>query len=326
MDGAGACAVGPQPLPSCGKMVQNGLSEADVSMTYLLWAALLALAALAGLGAAWWGRSRFVRGRRALLAVAVFLAVGAAGGYLAHGPVAEMLAKSRLAAATARADDVFRTDGLLRALQQAEPERAGALHARLALALAAATDGEVLAVEQSLRADALREALAASFSRLPNASDEAAARLAQALLNALKALQDRDSLLCLGLLHPASAANAALTQDALARLEGSVRRDLESALALTLASSVIRPRSAPLPSKADAALADMFIENLPEFQQAYGNSKQVGALFEALAEPEQARSIAPETLCAFAQDLLRALLRMPPAERGPGLRRLLGAG
>lgn len=297
-----------------------------MSLTYLLWAALLALAALAGLGAAWWGRSRFVRGRRALLAVGVFLAVGAAGGYLAHGPVAALLAKSRLVSATARADEIFRTDGLLRSLQQAEPERAGALHARLALALAAATDEEAKPVEQSLRAEALREALAAAFSRLPNASDEAAARLAQALLNALKTLQGTDSLLCLGLLHPGSATDAALTENALARLEGSVRKDLESALALTLASSVIRPRSAPLPSKTDAALADMFTENLPEFQKVYGNPKQIGVLFEALAEPEHARAIAPETLCAFAQDLLRALLRMPPAERGPGLRRLLGAG
>jgi len=70
----------------------------------------------------------------------------------------------------------------------------------------------------------------------------------------------------------------------------------------------------------------MFAENLPEFRERYGQPRQVGALFEALAEPDSARSIAPETLCAFAQDLLRALLRMPPAERGPGLRRLLGAG
>ncbi len=295
-------------------------------LTYLLWAALLALAALAGLGAAWWGRSRFVRGRRALLAVAVFLLVGGAGGYLAHGPVAEQLAAARLAAASTRADDFFRTDGLLRALSQAEPERADALRARLAQALAVAPEAEAQAVEQRLRAEALVDALAAALARLPNASDEAAARLAQALLNALSTLQDTDSLLCLGLLHPASSTGNALTQNALDRLEGSVRKDLESALALTLASSVIRPRAAPLPGKTDAALSDMFAENLPEFQARYGNPKQVGALFEALAEPEQARNIAPETLCAFAQDLLRALLRMPPAERGPGLRRLLGAG
>jgi hypothetical protein len=181
-------------------------------------------------------------------------------------------------------------------------------------------------VEQRLHAEALREALAAALARLPNASDEAAARLAQALLNALDVLRDTDSLLCLGLLHPSSATGASLTQNALARLEGGVRKDLESALALTLATSVLRPRAAPLPARADAALAEMFAENLPEFQERYGEPRQVGALFEALAEPDHARSIAPETLCAFAQDLLRALLRMPPAERGPGLRRLLGAG
>ena len=297
-----------------------------MKLTYLLWAALLALAALAGLGAAWWGRARFVRGRRALLAVAAFLLVGGAGGYLAHGPVAELLAASRLAAASARADDFFRTDGLLRALSQAEPERADALRARLAQALAAAPEAEAQAVEQRLRAEALVDALAAALARLPNASDEAAARLAQALLNALSTLHGTDSLLCLGLLHPASATGNALTQNALDRLEGSVRKDLESALALTLASSVIHPRAAPLPAKADAALSDMFAENLPEFQTRYGNPKQVGALFTALAEPEQARNIAPETLCAFAQDLLQGLLRMPPTERGPGLRRLLGAG
>lgn len=177
-----------------------------------------------------------------------------------------------------------------------------------------------------LHAEALHEALSAAFSRLPNASDEAAARLAQALLAALKALHDADSLLCLGLLHPGSRTDAGLTDKALARLEGSVRKDLEAALALVLASSLIRPRAAPLPGKTDAALTDMFTENLPAFQKTYGNTKQVGALFEALADPERARAIAPETLCAFAQDLLQALLRMPPSERGPGLRRLLGAG
>lgn len=300
-------------------------------LTYLLWAALLALSALAGLGAAWWGRARFVRGRRALLAVAVFLAVGAAGGYLAHGPVAEMLAASRLAEASARADEFFRVDGLLRALAQAEPERADALRARLAQALARAAEvgpGEPApaAIEARLHDEALREALGAAMARLPNASDEAAARLAQALLNALTSLQNTDSLLCQGLLHPASATGAPLTQNALARLEGGVRKDLESALALTLASSVIRPRAAPLPAQTDAALSDMFAENLPDFQERYGDPKHVRALFEALAEPEHARSIAPQVLCAFAQDLLRALLRMPPSERGPGLRRLLGAG
>ncbi|MDR3639856.1 MAG: hypothetical protein P4L39_00880 [Humidesulfovibrio sp.] len=297
-----------------------------MTLEYLLWSALLALAALAGLGTAWWGRSRFVRGRRAMLAVGAFLVVGAAGGYLAHGPVAALLAEHRLASATARADEIFHTDGLLRALAQAEPERAGALHARLAIALAHADKGEAPGVERRIRNEALREALATAFARLPNASDEAAARLAQALLNALQALQATDSLLCLGLLHPASETDAPLTENALARLKDGVRKDLESALALTLASSVIRPHAAPLPGKTDAALADMFTENLSEFQKAYGNPKQVDALFEALAEPEHARAIAPEMLCGFAQDLLRALLRMPPDERGPGLRRLLGSG
>jgi len=297
-----------------------------MALTILIWAALLALAALAGLGAAWWGRTRFVRGRRALLAVGVFLAVGAVGGYLSSAPVAELRTKARLDAATERADEIFRTDGLLRALMQAEPERAGTLRARLIIALAAATGAEAEPVEERLRGEALHEALTAAFARLPNASDEAAARLAQAMLNALITLQGTDSLLCLGLLHPASQTDAALTHNALARLEGSVRKDLEGALALTLASSVIRPHSAPLPGKTDAALADMFTEALPDFQKTYGDAKQVGALFEALSEPERARSIAPETLCAFAQDLLRALLRMPPGERGPGLRRLLGAG
>ncbi|OIO04124.1 MAG: hypothetical protein AUJ49_03385 [Desulfovibrionaceae bacterium CG1_02_65_16] len=297
-----------------------------MTQAYLLWAALVALAALAGLGAAWWGRGRFVHGRRAMLAVGVFLAVGLAGGYLAHGPVAELLAGRRLAAATHRADEIFHTDGLLRAFAQAEPERAAALHARLALALAAATDAEAAPVEERLRAQALREALAAAFARLPNASDEAAARLAQALLNALTALQSTDALLCLGLLHPSSQTDTALTDNALARLEGSTRKDLENALALTLASSVIRPHAAPPPVKTDAALADMFAENLTDFQQTYGKPKAVAALFEALAEPDKSRAVPPEVLCAFAQDLLRALLRMPPAERGPGLRRLLGAG
>lgn len=297
-----------------------------MTLTYLLWAALLALAALAGLGAAWWGKGRFVRGRRAMLAVGAFLAVGLAGGWLAHGPVAEAIARHRLETATRRADEVFRTDGLLRALMQAEPDRADALRKRLAIALAAATDAEATPVEGRIRAEALREALAGAFARLPNASDEAAARLAQALLNALQTLQGTDALLCLGLLHPSSQTDTALTDNALARLDGSARKDLESALALTLASSVLRPNAAPPPVKTDAALADMFAENLDEFQKFYGSPKQVNALFEALAEPERARSVAPEVLCAFAQDLLRALLRMPPEERGPGLRRLLGSG
>jgi hypothetical protein len=46
-----------------------------MAQEYLFWAGLMALAAFAGLAAAWWGRGRFVRGRRAVLAVAVFLAV-----------------------------------------------------------------------------------------------------------------------------------------------------------------------------------------------------------------------------------------------------------
>lgn len=294
--------------------------------SFLLWAGLTALAALAGLGVAWWGRSRFVRGRRALLAVAAFLLVGAAGGYLAHGPVGDLLAASRLAKASARAADVFRTDGLLRALAQSEPERADALRGRLVQALAAAPDHEAAQVEQRLRAEALAEALAASFARLPNASDEAAARLAQALLDCLTTLRETDALLCQGLLHPASATGGPLTRNALERLPDGVRKDLENALALVLASSSLRPSAAPLPQKADAALADMFAENLPEFQAAYGSPREVAKLFEALAEPEHAGTIPPDTLCAFAQDLLRALLRMPPAERGPGMRRLLGAG
>lgn len=294
--------------------------------TFLLWAGLAALAALAALGAAWWGRSRFVQGRRALLAVAVFLLVGAAGGYLAHGPAAARLAATRLAEAQARAGDAFRTDGLLRALAQAEPERAEALRGRLEQALAAASEAEAAEVERRLRAEALAEALAASFARLPNASDEAAARLAQALLDCLTALRETDALLCQGLLHPASATGAPLARNALERLPAGARKDLEGALALVLATSALRPRAAPLPHKADAALADMFAENLPEFQAAYGPPREVAALFEALAEPEHAGAIDPVRLCAFAQDLLRALLRMPPAERGPGMRRLLGAG
>lgn len=308
-------------------------------LTILFWAALLALAALAGLGAAWWGRGRFVAGRRALLAAGVFLLVGAAGGLVAGGPLARLEAKARLAEAGRTADEAFHTDALLRALAQAEPEAAQALRSRFILALSAADAAEASgggagnatesgrqAALAHLRDEALRLALAASFNRLPNASDEAAARLAQALLAALSALKEADSLLCLGLLHPASPAEAELSSRALSRLSGGVRKDLEAALALTLASSVIRPRAAPLPARADAALSDMFTENLPEFQRDYGDARRVGALFEALADPDKAQAIAPEVLCAFAQDLLRALLRMPPAERGPGLRRLLGAG
>jgi hypothetical protein len=292
----------------------------------LFWAALFSLAAFAGLAAAWWGRGRFVRGRLAVVAAGVFLAVGAAGGFLLRDPVNAFFAKARLASASARTAEIFHTDGLLRALSQAEPERAEILRARLTQALALATDAEAPAVEERLRLEALRVALGAAMARLPNASDEAAARLANALLSALTALADTDSLLCLGLVHPATASDAALTDNALARLDGSLRRDLESALALTLASSVIRPRAAPLPQKTDAALSDMFGEVLPAFQKTYGGPKEVGALFEALADPEHARGVAPQTLCAFARDLLRALLRMPPEDRGPGLRRLLGAG
>ena len=258
-----------------------------MTQEYLVWAAPVTLAAFCGLAAAWWGRGRFVRARRALIAVGVFLAVGLAGGLLLREPVNVWLAKARLERAIARADAVFHTDGLLRALSQDEPERADALRGRLAQALAAAPDSEAGPVEERLRGEALRLALAAGMARLPNASDEAAARLAQALVDSLKTLQGTDSLLCLGLLHPDTQNDAALTDNALAHLTGSVRKDLESALALTLASSVIRPRSAPLPAQADAALADMFTENLPEFQKSYGGPKEVNALFEALAEPEE---------------------------------------
>ncbi len=292
---------------------------------YLLWTALFALAALAGLVAAWWGRARFVRGRRALLAAGAFLTVGLAGGYLAHGPVAEMLTARKMAAATRQADDMFRTDGLLRALSQAEPDQASALRGRLILALTAADDAEVRPVQARIRDEALRAALISAMGRLPNASDEAAARLAQALLDALKTLQDDDPLLCLGLLHPGGGTDA-LTDNALARLHDDVKKNLESAIALTLATSVIRPSAAPQPTRTDAALTDMFTENLAAFQQDYGGSKQVTALFEALADPGHARTVPPETLCAFAQDLLQALLRMPPEQRGPALRRILGPG
>lgn len=296
-----------------------------MTRTYLLWTALFALAALAGLVAAWWGRARFVRGRRALLAVGAFLIVGMAGGYFVHGPVADMLAARKLAEATRRTADMFRTDGLLRALAQAEPEQAAALRGRLTLALAHADDAEMGPVQARIRQEALRAALVSAMGRLPNASDDAAARLAQALLEALKSLQADDPLLCLGLVHPGSGTDA-LTDNALSRLDPGVRKDLEAAIALTLASSVIRPSAAPQPTKTDAALSDMFAENLSAFQQDYGGPKQVAALFEALADPGRARTVPPETLCAFAQDLLQALLRMPPEQRGPGLRRILGPG
>jgi len=293
---------------------------------YLFWAALFTLSAFSGLAAAWWGRGRFVRGRLAVIAAGVFLGVGLAGGALLHEPVSAYFVRIRLAGAQARTVEIFHTDGLLRALEQAEPERAEVLRGRCTQALARASDRETAEVEGRLRLEALRVALGAAMERLPNASDEAAARLASALLAALTALANDDSLLCLGLVHPSTAADAALTDNALARLPEGARRDLESALALTLATSVIRPHAAPWPQKADAALSDMFAETLPAFQRTYGGPKEVRALFEALADPEHARNVAPQTLCAFARDLLQALLRMPPEDRGPGLRRLLGAG
>jgi hypothetical protein len=292
-----------------------------MNQTLWIWTALAALAALAGLSAAWWGRSRFVRGRRAVLAVAAFLLTGAAGGFLAREPLSTSLRQDY---ANARTQDLFRTESLLRALGEAEPGQSDMLRQRLALALAATGDeNQRRAVEQRLLDEATGLALGAGFARLGNASDEAAARLAEALLDALKELSASDATLCLGLLHPA--AQTPVQAATLAFLRGSVRTKLDTALAQVLASSTLRPRVAPLPATADAALADMFSENLPIFQQAYGDPKKVQTLFEALSSPAQAARIAPDTLCAFAQDLLRALLRMPPAERGPGLRRLLGA-
>lgn len=286
-----------------------------------IWTALAALAALAGLCTAWWGRTRFVRGRRAVLAVAAFLAVGAVGGFLAREPLTASIRQDH---ANARAEDLFRTGGLLRALAQAEPERTALLRERLIKALAATGDeAEREGAKERLQDEATGLALAAGFARLGNASDEAAARLAEALLAALKELSTTDALYCQSLLHPG--ALPSLQTAALARLRGSVRTRLDAALALVLASSSLRPQAAPLPSMADAALADMFSENLPAFQKTYGDPKKIQALFEALSDPAQAARIAPETLCAFAQDLLRALLRMPPEERGAGLRRLLGA-
>lgn len=281
---------------------------------------LAAVAALAGLAAAWWGRSRFVRGRRAVIAVAAFLAVGLAGGFLAREPLTRGLRQDY---AEARAADIFRTQGLLRTLAEAEPDEADRLRQRLTRALATTSDDEDRrAVEQRLLDEATGVGLGAGFKRLGNASDEAAARLAEALLDALKELSAQDSTLCLGLLHPAS--QTPIQAATLARLRGSTRSKLDAALALVLATSALKPQLAPLPADADAALADMFGENLPAFQQTYGEPKKIQALFEALSNPAQAARIAPDTLCAFAQDLLRALLRMHPAERGPGLRRLLG--
>lgn len=292
-------------------------------MTQAIWmcTALAALAALAGLGAAWWARLRFARGRHLALGLAVFLLVAGGGGLLARGQLAQGLRQDH---AAARTEDLFRTESLLRALAQAEPDQAGRLRARLTTALAATGDeDDRRGVEQRLRDEATGVALAAGFTRLGNASDEAAARLAEALLEALKELSASSPVLCLGLLHPDS--QTPVQAATLAHLRGGARAKLDAALALVLAISSLKPQLAPSPVEADAALADMFGENLPAFQQTYGDAKKVQALFEALSSPEQAARIAPQTLCAFAQDLLRALLRMPPAERGPGLRRLLGA-
>ncbi|MBU1042402.1 MAG: hypothetical protein KKF77_15015 [Proteobacteria bacterium] len=291
-------------------------------MAQALWivTTLAAVAALAGLAAAWWGRSRFVRGRRAVIAVAAFLSVGLVGGFLAREPLTRGLRQDY---AEARAADIFRTQGLLRTLAEAEPEVADLLRQRLTRALASTSDDDDRrAVEQRLLDEATGAALGAGFKRLGNASDEAAARLAEALLDALKELSAQDSTLCLGLLHPAS--QTPVQAATLARLRGNTRSKLDAALALVLATSSLKPQLAPLPADADAALADMFGENLPAFQQTYGEPKKIQALFEALSNPAQAARIAPDTLCAFAQDLLLALLRMHPAERGPGLRRLLG--
>jgi len=286
-----------------------------------IWTALAALAALAGLCAAWWGRNRFVRGRRAVIAVAAFLLAGTLGGFLAREPLSASLRQDH---ASAQTEDLFRTVGLLRALNQAEPERAAALRERLVKALASTGDeAERAAVQERLLDEATGIALGAGLARLGNASDEAAARLAEALLAALKELSAADANYCLGLLLPT--AQAPVQAAALGRLRGDVRKKLDAALAQVLASSSLRPQAAPLPARADAALADMFSENLPAFQETYGDPKKVQALFEALSDPAQAARIAPATLCAFAQDLLRALLRMPPEERGAGLRRLLGA-
>lgn len=293
------------------------------------------------------------KSQRAVLAAgAAFLGVLLLGG---HSLLRDLGPEGRQQRAQAAASESFRATPLLRALSEADPPRAEALRTRYATALAdleAATpprppghpDAHELALRQ-LMAQAGREALALAMARLANASDEAAARLAEALLQSLKDLNrppdpatpaspattpdpetSGDPLLCLGLLHPAAQTDSTLTETALDRLPGSTRKQLENALALVLASSTMRPHAAPLPSRADAALADMFGETLPEFHRAYGGPHEVRALFEALADPAHSRNIAPELLCSFAQDLLRALLRMPPDQRGDGLRRLLGAG
>ena len=291
-----------------------------MTLAIWIWTALAALAALAGLVAAWCAPTRFARGRRIALGLAVFLLVGGAGGLLARGQLSRSLRQDY---ATARTEDMFRTVSLLRALAQAEPDQAAQLCVRLTMALAATgNEDDRKGVEQRLLDEATGVALAAGFTRLGNASDEAAARLAEALLEALKELSASSPVLCLGLLHPDS--QTPVQAATLANLRGGARARLDAALALVLATSSLKPQLAPRPAEADAALADMFGENLPAFQQTYGDAKTVQALFEALSSPAQAARIAPETLCAFAQDLLRALLRMPPAERGPGLRRLLG--
>lgn len=286
--------------------------------------------------------------RATLAAIAAFLGVLLLGG---HSLLRDLGPEGRQQRAQTAAEETFRATPLLRALSEADPPRAEILRTRYAATLAeleasapplkpGQPDAEEAARRQ-LMAQAGREALALAMARLANASDEAAARLAEALLQSLKDLNrppapaspttpdpetSGDPLLCLGLLHPASQADSNLTETALDRLPGSTRKQLENALALVLASSTMRPHAAPLPSRADAALADMFGETLPEFQRTYGGPREVRALFEALADPAHSRNIAPELLCAFAQDLLHALLRMPPDQRGDGLRRLLGAG
>lgn len=317
-----------------------------MAQTLLTWAALAALALAAGLYAprllvrllARWPRftqagkpTPYVRRQSALITAVVFLLVGGVGGYVASGVLHLPLpGGDRQAQAQAHADELFRATPLLRALDEAEPAQAEELRTRYVHALAAQmAEGDapdrIAAIDQRLRNDATREALATSMARLGNASDEAAARLAQALLNSLKVLEKTDPLLCLGLLHPSSPRFAAMTENALLLLQGDVRKKLEGALSLVLASSTMRPQVAPLPSRADAALAEMFAENLPEFHAKYGGPKEVRALFEALADADKSQTVPPETLCSFAQDLLHALLRMHPNQRGDGLRRLLGA-
>lgn len=321
-----------------------------MAQNLMIWAALAALATLAAAFAVRLAARRqaphrpahgqqgkptpYVRRKSALLAAAAFLLVGGLGGFFARGVLHLPLpGQDTQALAQAQAGELFRASPLLRALDEAEPARAEELRSRYTHALAthmeqlggAEYEAQANALETRLRNEACREALAASLSRLPNASDEAAARLAQALLDSLKHLGQQDPLLCLGLLHPASPHYSTLCDNALAVLDGDVRKKLESALALVLASSSLRPQAAPLPSRADAALAEMFSENLAGYKEAYGGHKEVRGLFEALADPAKAQGIAPEVLCAFAQDLLQGLLRMPPTERGNGLRRLLGS-